>query len=366
MKKIKVLYITPVSRISGAETGLLYLLDSALNEMVEVVVVCPGEGPLVEELEKRKVKVITLKLHNFMLKNPYLYLSTIKKLYKVIKKEKPTIIHSNGVSVNQYAAVAARLARVPCVVYCHTVEFFSKANSMHLGLCNQILTNSKFTAKEIRKFLAKSNIEVVYPGVDLKKFSPRSKSALRKRWKIPAKTKVVGMIGMFLPRKGQDSLVEAAKIVNKKFPDTLFVFAGSSVFTSKDYENKVKKLAKEYSINSLFTGFINVTEIIPALDVFCMPSVEEAFGNVLNEVGAMKIPIVAFNSGGIPEIINDNYNGLLVKPKSTEEFALKIIKILDNEKLAKKLAENARKIVLEKFDARRYAKDLLKVYRRLG
>lgn len=357
---MKILYITPTSKISGAETGLCYILDN-LTSQDEFVIVCP-EGALVDRLKSRNVKIIPLKMYNFMFKKPYLYFLTIYKLYQLIKKEKPSIIHNNGVAVNQYGSIAARLAKVPCIVQCHTVEFFNKINALHLGLCNKIIPNSNFTADQLKKFLPNKSMEVVYGGVDLRKFKPLNQDVFKKKWKISKKTKVIGMIGMFLPRKGQHHFVEAAKIVKARFPDSLFVFVGSSVFTDASYENKIKQLCTEYNLKSLFTGFMNVEEIIPVFDVFCMPSINEAFGNVLNEVGAMAKPIVAFNSGGIPEIIEHNYNGLLVEPENINALAEAIIRILENPKLAKRLSENARKMVIKKFNAKRYANDLMKIY----
>jgi glycosyltransferase involved in cell wall biosynthesis len=94
----------------------------------------------------------------------------------------------------------------------------------------------------------------------------------------------------------------------------------------------------------LFTGWIeDVPNVLSVMDIFCLPSLWEAFGIVLVEAMAMRLPIVAANVEGIPEVMKDGETGILVPPQEPEALAAAIMKLLKDKTLAKQMGEAGRK-----------------------
>lgn len=152
---------------------------------------------------------------------------------------------------------------------------------------------------------------------------------------------LVGNIGeLDNTHKGQYYLIEAAKKVALKYPKIHFLFLGKG----KDSEN-YKTQAKELS-NITFEGYVNnVGDYISCFDLFVFPSLNEGLGSILFDVMKQDVAIIASNVGGIPDIIEDNKSGLLLKTKDSEAIYEAIIKLYEDEKLRKELAFNGKKDV---------------------
>lgn len=180
----------------------------------------------------------------------------------------------------------------------------------------------------------------------------------RKRFNIPEDKFVIGCVGRIEPLKGQDILLEAFAKAN--LPDSVLVFAGT--VDNANFYSKLIEMAVKYKIanNVLFHQFtFDVPKLMSALDVFVMPSHSETFGLVLLEAMASSLPVVATNSGGVPEIVEPNKNGLLFEPKDSEQLSQLLLLIHNRKDFAKYLGENALEKVKIKFD---YEKNVNKFF----
>jgi glycosyltransferase involved in cell wall biosynthesis len=170
-------------------------------------------------------------------------------------------------------------------------------------------------------------------------------SLLKKKYNI--KGKMILYVGrIYSYQKGLDYLIRAIPIILSKETEIKFVMIG------EDYGSKASliKLAKKLKVEKyiIFTGHIPYNELLKAYaaaDVFVLPSIFEPFGIVLLEAMASKKPIVATNVGGIPEIVKNGKNGILVRPKNEEELADAILFLLSHEDQAKMMGINGYNMV---------------------
>lgn len=210
---------------------------------------------------------------------------------------------------------------------------------------------------DVLEICQRDNVHVVPMGCDTSMFSPdhRQENYFGQR-----EQKVVLFVGRLAEKKGVTYLIEAMKEI-----DALLVVAGSG-----PCEAQLREQALADKLNVLFLGAKTHEElktIYASADVFAMPSVtaqdgdQEGFGLVMLEAMASGLPVVAFESGGIPQLIKNEENGLLCKEKDVEAFALNIKKVLGEEQLRNQLIHNGNLTVAE-YDYKEVAKRYSKLY----
>lgn len=299
---------------------------------------------------------------------PFFVLSFLFKAIKVSKN--CDVIHAQWVSLGLIALLAKFFVKKPVVV---TVRRVSNQKLMRwidkfiLENADFVIFNSSYTMKESLKIVKPIEYSVIYNSVDTDKFK-KIKTNLKERLGIKSDTKIVFFLGLLVEKKGVKYLIEAFKKVVSYYENVVLIIGGHG----SEYDN-LKNLSNNLGIldKILFIGEIN-SENTPHFyniaDVFVLPSIidskgeTETLGVVLLEAMACGVPVVASNVGGIPDIV-DSKVGFLVKQKSPKKLAQKILKLLKNEKLRKKLGEAGRRKVLEKFSPEKQIKKIIKIYR---
>ena len=234
-----------------------------------------------------------------------------------------------------------------------------------LSHADVIISPSEYYIGESR-FLGKyrDKIVVIPNGINIDDFDiPYSKEECRVKLELPLDKSIVLFVGNLIPYKGPDVLVKAMPRIIKEVPDTELVFVGSGRMRT-ELEKLSKKLTVEKYVK--FAGFVEEglkPLYYKAADVFCLPSTmsTESFGIVNLEAMACGIPIVASKIGGIPDVVKDGENGLLVPPKDSEALADAIIYLLEKEDAREKMGKNAREKV-EDYSWERIAEETEKVY----
>lgn len=391
MRQIQIAFIEQDSDIGGAEVNLFYLLGGMKSEQFFPVVVVPYEGPLTERLKEMQIEYRVIRRSKFISTSTYIFgekifnpfavmydffvfFPTIWKLKNFLKKERINVVHTNSMLAHIYGAIAARLAEVPCIWHMQDIVDPKMASGLarkalvSLGgiLPEKIVVVSKavgqmFTGKNIQK------VQVVYNGTDVEKFSPDvDGSLIRKDFNIADDELVVGIVGRLKPWKGQKEFLKAASGVARSLPNTTFLIVGDTTFGYKEYKDELIQLADELGISSrvILTGKRNdIPNVIRAMDVMVHASLKpEPFGLVIVEGMASGIPVVASSRGGPLEIIEDGKDGYLVNPEETDMLANKIIELLKDQSLRQKIAEAARKKVVEQFSIKNFVKQFQKIY----
>jgi len=261
-------------------------------------------------------------------------ISMIAGLRYVNKKGKPLIVTWHGDWIENYSSVVRRIG-----VYLSNRYLVDKV----LSKARVIITPSKYYVEESR-FLKKYKEKLIEipNGIDLEEFNiPYSKCECRKRLKLDLEKNVVLFVGALYPLKGPHILLYAIQNIVKRRSDVIFLFLGGGDI--KKYESLAEKLEIQRFVR--FYGYMrrNLPLYFKAADIFVLPSLSEIFGLVILEAMACGTPVVASKVGGIPSVVRDGEDGLLVPPNNPEKLADAIIYLLENEDVRKKLGENARK-----------------------
>ena len=177
---------------------------------------------------------------------------------------------------------------------------------------------------------------VVLPnGVDLARFGPhrRSETIRREEYGAGPEDLVVGVIGRLDPQKGQMEFVGAAAELAPRFPNARFVLVGQTNADGQAFERALKAQITRLGLEGriFLTGHRpDVASHMASLDIFVLPSYEEAFGKVTIEAMASGVAVVGTDSGSTPEILHGGEAGVLVRPKDPKDLARGIAEVLAN------------------------------------
>jgi len=230
-----------------------------------------------------------------------------------------------------------------------------------------IITNSKFTSREFLDYgIPKEKIIEIIPAVDYEIFKPLPKcSELVEKFKIKEK-KTILTISRLAERKGHDIVLKAIPLVLKSVPGLRYLIVGDG-----SYKTCLMKLCQELKLDNIvtFVGFVPDKDLVKyynLCDVFVMPNREifnstdsvEGFGITFIEANACNKPVIGGKSGGAIEAVKDGVTGFLVDSQDEKEVAHKIISLLQNEELAKKMGEEGRRRVERDFSWKKRAYEM--------
>jgi glycosyltransferase involved in cell wall biosynthesis len=219
----------------------------------------------------------------------------------------------------------------------------------------EVLQNTKVPEELIR---------VVPLGRDTHVFDPRlySQRRARKRYGLPVSQPIVGVLGRLDPQKGQEEFLRSLPSVLERRSNICYVIAGDETQGEEGYRGYLVDLARQLGVaeHVRFLPFTeNVAEFLAAIDVFVLPSYSETFGLVLIEAMAMQKPVVATSAGGVPEIVENGWDGILVPPRDERALATAIALLLKNSTLRLSLSRHAREGAQKRFDASRCVDQLV-------
>jgi glycosyltransferase involved in cell wall biosynthesis len=208
---------------------------------------------------------------------------------------------------------------------------------------DRIISVSNAQKKELKNWygIKQSKIRVVYNGVDHHIFKQEKSENLKKSLNIEGK-KIILYVGHFGLRKGISFLLQAISTTIKEEKEAFLICVGGTPkwLGTDMYWNIYEEIIKKKSLSNHVKLLGEIPHhLLPAYyslaDVFAFPSLYEAQGKVILEAMACKVPVVTTKVGGIPEMVNNGVNGLLVPPKNSIELSQAIINLLQNNKLAK-------------------------------
>lgn len=237
------------------------------------------------------------------------------------------------------------------------VSIFKTLKKRCLSKAKAVTVVSEKLKKDVLEICPRDNVHIVPMGCDTSMFSPKHR---QENYFGQGEQKVVLFVGRLAEKKGVKYLIEAMKRV-----DALLVVAGGG-----PCETELRKQALENKVNVLFLGAKTHEElksIYASADVFAMPSVtaqdgdQEGFGLVMLEAMASGLPVVAFESGGIPQLIKHEVNGLLCEEKDVETLAANLNKALYDEAVRRELIDNGN-VTVKEYDYKEVAKRYGAIY----
>ena len=305
---------------------------------------------------------------------------SFKLLYKPLKQE-IDIVHAHaGIPPAPIAGLRyAKKKKKPFVVTYHgdgqwnwgdfirrtSVLFYNKyLLDKVLSYADVIISPSGHYIDESRFLRKYKNKTVVIPnGINIEDFDiGYSKEECRKRLGLPTDKSIILFLSALYSFKGPHILIKAMPKIVKEASDTELVFVGKGVMR-EELEMLSKKLGVENNVK--FVGFVDDSFkkalYYKSADIFTFPSFLEIFGIVNLEAMACGIPIVASKIGGVPDVVKDDENGLLVPPKDSEALADAVIYLLKNEDVRERMGKNGREKIKD-YSWKRITEETEKVY----
>src|SRR5919201_4478883 len=256
---------------------------------------------------------------------------------RVVKRLNPDVVHAHDPHAIAMAAVALSFAsassrREPAFVASRRVDFHLKGNSFSRWKYRQV--DCFIAASDaIRRMLIADGVPAdrtvtIHEGIDVDHVVAAPPVNVHEAFWLPHQAPVVGNVAALVPHKGQRYLVEAARLVVQEIPDARFIVLGEG-----ELREHLEHLVRERTLEKhvLLPGFrADVIGCIKGFDLFVMSSVTEGLGTSLLDAMACRRPIVATAAGGIPEVVDDNVNGLLVPPRDHAALAEAIVRALQD------------------------------------
>lgn len=296
------------------------------------------------------------------------------RVYKRVKQDDYDIVH--GLDMYSPLALAATFFAhrrgVPTILTSGSVHTTQGAWNAIYRLMQIVLRRTdKLIAKSksseeffVRLGVPKKRIFVVPNGINISKFDPATAGVeMRNELRIDQEPLVVTAIRL-LKKKGPRYLVAAFPKVLETVPDTKLAIAGKGP-EAVNLRAQIRKLGIGDSV--LMLGELpheQTLKLMAAADAFVLPSLIESCPNALLEAMAVGVPVVGTRVGGVPEIIENEENGLMVPEANPNSLADAVVRVLEDNQLAKKLKANGVKTVHEKFTWESVAKQTLMVYKK--
>ena len=297
-----------------------------------------------------------------------------RKLAKFAVEKNIEIIHAHVAKDYPVAALASRLSKIPLVLTRHLLFPLSPIHRLTLKQAAKIIAVSKGVAESLlsNNVAAAEKVALIYNGVAANVFEQAAKDVEKRaktRRKIAPNAKfLIGTIGELREHKGQEDYIRAAAIVAEKFQDIRFLIIGADNSQNQNYQTRLENLAAELNLKNqiIFTGWReNMPEIFAALDIFVSAARSEPFGLVIAEAMAGAKAIVATETNGAKELLEDNRTGKLVPVKQPLRLAEAIGEFLKDENLRQNFGANARKEAMKKFGLERMITETEKIYREI-
>jgi glycosyltransferase involved in cell wall biosynthesis len=361
---MNLLVLDQFSDLGGAQRQLLDLLPAMRDAGWKVLVGMPGEGELFRRVRDLGFETASIEcgpyrsgsksladMARFVSGAPVL----ARQIGQLVDKAQADLLYLNGPRL--LPAAALRRPRVPVLFHSHSVvpagkmrllagASLRRLNARVVGVC-------RYVAEPWRECAGDDRVSVVYNGV-----AGPERVDRRPHGGGP----VIGCIGRIAPEKGQREFLEVARVVAREVPQARFVIYGTALFgdaAALRYESEVRDAAAGLPVE--FAGWTgNVYAALGGLDVLLVPcTAQEATTRVILEAFAAGVPVVAFASGGIPEVVTHGVDGFLAAGvQEMANLATAFVRTGDPA-----IGERARRTWEQRFTLGSYQREMLKLIR---
>jgi glycosyltransferase involved in cell wall biosynthesis len=367
-RRARIAFLNDSARIAGAESSLKLLLRNLDARLFNVSVICPKNGPLVTELQEIGVHVIPLKITDYgAFHRPLDYLPSLLRVYWAVRRLNVDIIHCNssqaahwGIPLGQWLgkSVVCQVRSFRHTPFTTLIFRQAKPGTVFVAISEAVRAGLRRTG------VPDENIRLIYGGVDVGAYSsPVYPPITDGEFQFRKEEFKIGIIGRIESWKRHIDAIEALAGVVPEIDARLFVIgeAAGDIELEAHLRARVWELGLEDRI--VFTGQRRDTSrFLSALDVVVLPFIDEPFGKTTIEAMAAGKPVIAADSGCIPEIIQSGVNGLLVPAKSPQAIAACLRKLFRDPDYARKIGRNARQKVLENFTMETYVRHIQRLY----
>ncbi len=315
-----------------------------------------------------------IRIH-FILRETRRDINAFISYYKLLREFKPDIVHCWDSMTAVYVTPFCRLLGIKLVngMIVDTQIRQSIRNKYLLRarltfpFADVVVGNSMTGLKSYRAPTKKS--VCIYNGIDLSRLDrvkDRSLMLGEILGDVPENVFVVGMVAAFEPRKDYDTLIKASVLLAESFDNIRFVYVGDGINRQRSMEKvpakpgaKISFLGKRADIESIVNCF-DVGVLITNSKIH-----GEGISNSIIEYMALAKPVIATSGGGTNEIVHDNQNGFLIDPEDSGQLTEKILLLMNDRSLGKRLGQEGEKMIREKFDLKIMTRNYVELYKNL-
>ncbi len=352
---MKIIQVMPFFGLGGAEImceNLVYELKRMGHEII-VVSLYNKQTPITERFAKEGIDI------RYLDKKDGFDFSLFGKLNRLLKQEKPDVVHTHIYTTKYVFPVAARLGiRVVHTVHSIAIKEMSKTSrTLNKFFYKRFNVTPVALSEEVKKTiideykLEPMTVPVILNGINLENCRPKACYDIEKAFRIVH-------VGSFLEGKNHIGLISAFEIFNKKYPNSQLHLIGDGERRKQIeqivFEKGLSNSVKFYGLQS------NVHLYLRDMDIFTLPSLYEGVPMSIVEAMGTGLPIVASNVGGIPDMLDDNCS-ILVQPNSesiAKAFEIYYLNCNMREKHGKAVLKRA-----NRFSSKTMAENYEKVYR---
>ncbi len=347
-------------------------MTKQLRNQFEINVACPNSGPLSARLSAMQIQWYKLPARP---KYPYssilscwYWLKTTCGLIKIILKTKPEMVHANSFYAGTASVIAAVLTRKKLLIHDRDLTKFGFLAKLLAHFSKKIIAVSHSVRIALMtEGINPDKIEVIYNCVDsdmLQKSNNNTPAANQTNKDKLAY--VFAHVGQFVPWKNHILFLKAAELVGRNMANARFFLIGDDIFGR---DSKYKQSVINYAKNSPVADRIeflgwqeNMNQLWPQIDCLVHTAAKEPFGRVIIEAMASRIPVVAVDSCGPGEIIENGKTGILVPVDNVEALSEAMLKIAHDKELADRLANAGFESVVSKFNSDQTAGRIKDIY----
>ena len=348
----------------GGQNQVLLLTRDLQKRGYNQVLVCQKSRGLAVRAKEHGIPTREIVMHGEI--DPFAVMS----IRKILKKHAATICHCHTSHAHGLGVLATLGIKNIKIIVTRRVDFviaqnFLSRRKYYSPKVYYIAISDGVQRVLLEAVVPEDRITLVRSGIDLERFAHiENGNPLRKEFALPEEAIVIGTVGHLVDHKGHIYLVRAAPYVLERFPNALFIIVGEGEERSA-LEAEIQRLnLKERFI---LPGYrTDIGAFLKLFDIFALPSHLEGLCTSLLDAMAVGVPIVATDTGGVPDVISDHSNGLLAKPRNPRNLARKIIRLLENTHLQNQFVAEGKKIVQERFSADRMVEGTLRVYKEIA
>jgi len=365
-RPIRVLYLSHAFAVGGAEEMVLNLVRHLPPPFAPGVACIHEAGPIGEEIQRTGVPFTVLGL-NPGLRHPFDAL----RLRDFLHHAEPHIVHTFLLTGSLYGRFAAMMARVPIVIGTE-VNLYEHKRALHARAERWLMRGTDAvvaSAESVRDFYLDqvgadpAKVEVIYNAVDWSQLqATTARDEMRTSVGIPLDVPLLGIIARLTEQKAHRVLFDA--LAGRPELANVHLAVVGDGHLRRELEQRAGHTGLNGRIHFLGARR-DLGNILAAIDVFVMPSLWEGLPLSLVLAMGAGLPVVATRVAGIPEVVQDGVNGVLVSPNDSAELGAALAALIGDDTKMALLGMAAKKFVRPRFGVDRYVASMTALYSRL-
>lgn len=369
---MKIIHIAECA--GGVERYLQMLMPLLKEKGVEQVLIC-SQNYRIPNFDGIADKFYQINIQQSF--SPITVIYAVIEIRKILKTEKGDIVYSHSSFGGTLARLASLGLKYKNVYNPHgwsfnaqnvsptKIKVYTFIEKLFANLTDKIITISQYEKRYALQLgiCNEDKIIVIKSGLEVEKYTSIKKYADRQMLGIPSSANVIGMVGRLTEGKSPDIFVHMAAILKKKIPNSFFVIVGEG-----EMHAEIQKLIDSFNLHNSFliTGWIdNVADYIHAFDIALLLTKWEGFGLAVAEYMINKRPFISTYAGGIPDIVKNEWNGLLIESIDEQSAANAVIRIYKDKELSTTMVKNGYEYAIKELDVRRTAEEHYQLFNNL-